>query len=63
MTNHMGSYRRRHLAQANTNATLSVDMLVTVPAVTQLQVLSPGTSSKVSQSLAASGDNQLTFHI
>jgi len=31
-------------------------MLVTVPADQQLQVLSPGTSDKVSQSLAASGN-------
>ena len=34
---------------------LQVDMMVTVPAEQQLQVLSPGTTNKTSQSLAASG--------
>ena len=50
------SHHGRHLAQANSNASLAVNMLVTVPADQQLQVLSPGTSEKVSQSLAASGN-------
>ncbi|KAL0037531.1 hypothetical protein WJX77_001281 [Trebouxia sp. C0004] len=50
-----GSHHGRHLAQANTNASLVVNMLVTVPADQQLQVLSPGTIDKVSQALAASG--------
>ncbi len=54
-----GSYHGRHLAQANSNASLAVNMLVTVPADQQLQVLSPGTSEKVSQSLAASGNSLL----
>ncbi|DBA72050.1 TPA: hypothetical protein ACH3X2_010784 [Trebouxia sp. C0005] len=55
VTEHPDSHHGRHLAQANSNASLAVNMLVTVPADQQLQVLSPGTSDKVSQSLAASG--------
>ena len=56
LADHPVSHHGRHLAQANSNASLAVNMLVTVPADQQLQVLSPGTSEKVSQSLAASGN-------
>lgn len=46
----------RRLAQTGSSGgNLQVDMLVTVPAEQQLQVLSPGTAAKASQSLAAAG--------
>ena len=46
----------RRLTQASSSGgMLQVDMMVTVPAEQQLQVLSPGTTSKASQSLTASG--------
>lgn len=53
---HTGGPGARRLAQAGSSGgMLQVDMMVTVPAEQQLQVLSPGTTSKASQSLAASG--------
>lgn len=51
-----GSGGARRLAQAGSSGgMLQVDMMVTVPAEQQLQVLSPGTTSKASQYLSASG--------
>ena len=53
---HTGRPWARRLAQASSSGgTLQVDMMVTVPAEQQLQVLSPGTTNKTSQSLTASG--------
>lgn len=53
---HTGRSWGRRLTQASSSGgMLQVDMMVTVPAEQQLQVLSPGTTSKASQSLTASG--------
>lgn len=54
----MGSHQGRGLAQTGASlggGMLQVDMIVTVPAEQQLQVLSLGTTDETSQSLAASG--------
>lgn len=51
-----GNPQARRLMQASSSGgMLQVDMMVTVPAEQQLQVLSPGTTNKTSQSLTASG--------
>ena len=53
---HTGRPWARSLAQAGSSGgMLQVDMMVTVPAEQQLQVLSPGTTNKTSQSVTASG--------
>ena len=53
---HRDHHRARRLTQASSSGgLLQVDMMVTVAAEQQPQVLSPGTTNKTSQSLTASG--------